>query len=169
MWYHYRQDDNLCVFLILVVLCYVLIHISTDASTLSTASGTPSLCDRNSAECHILALHRTTFSSAFGATSMSHCMDTSLPSSLLLSSQYPVDADVDQALIPPSYLHLNQGTHGGYGTRQLMMSEEGFPAAQNLYWLPSDESASISMYIVCHPLHLCAGILVLLLLRLICQ
>ena len=81
----------------------------------------------------------------------------------------PVDADVDQALIPPSYLHLNQGTHGGYGTRQLMMSEEGFPAAQNLYWLPSDDSASISVYIVCHPLHLCACILVLLLLRLICQ
>ena len=39
-WYHSRQHDNLCVFLILVVLCYVLIHISTDASTLSTASGT---------------------------------------------------------------------------------------------------------------------------------
>ena len=39
-WYHSRQHDNLCVFLVLVVLCYVLIHISTDASTLSTASGT---------------------------------------------------------------------------------------------------------------------------------
>ena len=39
-WYHSRHHDNLCVFLILVVLCYVLIHISTDASTLSTASGT---------------------------------------------------------------------------------------------------------------------------------
>ena len=39
-WYHSRQHDKLCVFLILVVLCYVLIHISTDASPLATASGT---------------------------------------------------------------------------------------------------------------------------------
>ena len=39
-WYHSRQHDILCVFLILVVLCYVLIHISTDASTLSTTSET---------------------------------------------------------------------------------------------------------------------------------
>ena len=169
MWYHYRQHDNLCVFLILVVLCYVLIHISTDASTLSTASGTPPLCDRNSAECHIPSYSYIALLSA--ALSEQHpCHIAWTPVyPLLLSSQYPVDADVDKALIPPSYLHLNQGTHGGYVTRQLMMSEEGFPAAQNLYWLPSDESAPISMYIVCHPLHLCEGILVLLLLRLICQ
>ena len=81
MWYHYRQHDNLCVFLILVVLCYVLIHISTDASTLYSQWNTPTLRQEQRRVSHpILALHRTTFSSAFGATSMSHCMDTSLPS-----------------------------------------------------------------------------------------
>ena len=42
-----------------------------------------------------------------------------------------MDADVDQALIPPSIL-VSGGKHGGYGTWQLMMSEEGFPAAQNV-------------------------------------
>ena len=35
------EDDNLCFFVIIFfVLCYVLIHISTNASTLSTVSGT---------------------------------------------------------------------------------------------------------------------------------
>ena len=88
---------------------------------------------------------------------------------ILLSSQDSVDADVDQALIPHS-IFAPEGTHGGYDTWQLMMSEEGFPAAQTVYWwLPSVESAAISIYLVCHPLHLCTGILVLRLLRLICQ
>ena len=65
---------------------------------------------------------------------------------LLLSSQDSVDADVDQALIPSSILHLT-GKHGGYGTCQLMMSEEGFQATQHTYsWLPSDESAATSVY-----------------------
>ena len=74
-----------------------------------------------------------------------------------------------QSLIPPS-IFAPETTHGGYGTWQLMMSEEGFPAAQNVYWwLPSDDSAAISIYLVCHPLHVCTGILVMLLLRLICQ
>ena len=76
---------------------------------------------------------------------------------------------MDQDLIPPS-IFAPEGTHGRYDTWQLMMSEEGFPAAQNVdWWLPSDESAAISIYRVCHPLHPCAGILVMLLLRLICQ
>ena len=84
---------------------------------------------------------------------------------LLLSSQDSVDADVDQTLIPPS-IFAPGGKHGGYGTWQLMPSEEGFQAAQNVYWwLPSDESAGTSIYLVCHLLHLCTGILVLLLLR----
>ena len=164
MWYHSRQHDNLCVFLILVVLCYVLIHISTDASTLSTASGTfqPRFATgtARNVTSHLTVRHRTTFSSAFGATSMSHC-------SLLPSSQDSVDADVDQALIPPS-IFAPAGTHGGYGTWHLMMSEEGFPAAQNVYWwLPAEEIAAISIYLVCHALHLCTGIIVLLLMRLI--
>ena len=60
-----------------------------------------------------------------------------------------------------------EGTHGGYGTWQMIMSEEDFPAAQNGYLLM--KSAVISIYLVCHPQHLCTGILVLLLLRLICQ
>ena len=51
----------------------------------------------------ILRLHRTTFSSAFVATSMSHCMGSSLPSD-------SVDADMDQALIPLPYLHLKVHT-----------------------------------------------------------
>ena len=51
-----------------------------------------------------------------------------------------------------------EGAHGGYGTWQLMMSEEGFPAEQNVYWLlPSDENAAISICLVCHPLHLCTS------------
>ena len=38
------------------------------------------------------------------------------------------------------------------------MSEEGFPAEQNVYWwLPSDGSAAISIYLVCHLLHLCTS------------
>ena len=58
-------------------------HISTDASTLSTASGTfqPRF---GTGTPQSLTSHLTVtshyFQSAFGATSMSHCMDTSLPS-----------------------------------------------------------------------------------------
>ena len=51
-----------------------------------------------------------------------------------------------------------------------MTSEEGFQAAQNVYWwLPTDERSPTSVYLVCHPLQLCTGILGLLLLRLICH
>ena len=39
-----------------------------------------------------------------------------------------------------------------------MMSEEGFPTEQNVFWLlPYDESAAISIYLVCHLLHLCTS------------
>ena len=68
----------------------------------------------------IVLLHRTTFSSAFGATSMSHCTGSSLPSTT-----------VEQALIPVSTL-APEGKHGGYGTWQRVTSEEGFQAAQNV-------------------------------------
>ena len=53
---------------------------------------------------------------------MSYCTESSYP--LLLSSQDSVDADVDHALIPPS-IFAPGGKHGGYGTWQLMTSEEG--------------------------------------------
>ena len=103
----------------------------------------------------ILQLHRTTFSSAFGATSMSHCMGTSLPSTVfqprLCGCRCGLSLDSPSIFAP-------EGTHGGYGTWQLMMSEEDFPAAQTVYWwLPSDESAPISIYLVCHPLHMCTS------------
>ena len=88
----------------------------------------------------ILQLHRTT-------TSTSHCMGTSSPSTAF----QPIfcGGRCGPSLVAP------ECTHGGYGTWQLMMSDEGFPAAHNVYWwLPSDESAAISIYLVCHPLHL---------------
>ena len=110
----------------------------------------------------ILQLHRTTFSSAFGATSMAHCMGTSSPSTAFQPRF--CGCRCGPSLVAP------ECTHGGYGTWQLMMPDEGFPTAHNVYWwLPSDESAAISIHLVCHPLHLCTVILVLLLLRLICQ
>ena len=67
----------------LVVPCYVLMHIRTNVSTLSTASGTiqPSFATGTAGVSHpILQLHRTSFSSAFEATSVSHCTGSSLPS-----------------------------------------------------------------------------------------
>ena len=165
MWYHSRQHDNLCVFLILVVLCYVLIHISTAASTLSTASGT--------------FHHRFATGTAQSVTShltiTSHYFQQRFRSNIHVTLPFTAfqprscGCRYGPSLDSPS-IFAPEGTHGGYGTWQLMMSEEGFPAAQNMYWwLPSGESAAISIYIVHHPLHLCTGILVLLLLRLICQ
>ncbi len=69
-----------------------------------------------------------------------------------------MDADVEQALIPLSML-APEGKRGGYGTWQLVTSEEGFQAAQNVYWwLPTDERSATSVYLVCHPLQLCTGI-----------
>ena len=103
----------------------------------------------------ILQLYRTTFSSAFGATSMSHCMGTRLPSTAFqprfCGCRCGLSLDSLSVFAP-------EGTHGGCGTWQLMMSEEGFPAEQNVYWwLPSDESAAISIDLVCYPLHLCTS------------
>ena len=101
----------------------------------------------------ILQLHRTTFSSAFGATSMSHCMGTRLPSTAFQPRFCGCRCEL--SLDSPS-VFAPEGTHGGYDTWQLMISEEGLPAEQNVYWwLPSDESAAISIYLVCYPLHLC--------------
>ena len=82
---------------------------------------------------------------------MSHCMDTSLPSTAFQPRLCGWRCGQSFDSLP--YLH-----HGGYGTWQLMMSVECFPAAENVFWwLPSDESAAISMYLVCHPLHLCTS------------
>ena len=78
----------------------------------------------------ILQLHRTTFSSAFGATSMSHCMGTSLPSTAFQPRL--CGCRCGPSIYSPS-IFAPEGTHRGYGTWQLMMSEEGFPAAQNVY------------------------------------
>ena len=157
-WYPSRQQDNLCVFLIVFVLCYVLIHISTGASTLSTASRT----------------FQRRFATGTAQSVTSHLTVTSHNFQQRFRSNIHVTLHGHQPrfcgcrcgprLVAP------EGTHGGYVTWQLIMSEEGFPAAQNVYWwLPSDESAAISIYLVCHPLYLCTGLLVLLLLRLICQ
>ena len=77
----------------------------------------------------ILPLHRTS-SAALSEQHPCHIAWT-LVYPLLLSSQDPVDADVDQSLIPPSISAL-EGPHGCYSTWQLMMSEEGFTAAQNV-------------------------------------
>ena len=127
------------------------------------------LCDRNSAKCHIPSYsYIALLSAALLEQHPCHIARTAVYP-LLLSSQDSVDADVDQALIPPS-IFASGGKHGGHGTWQLMTSEEGFQSVQNVYWwLPSDESAATSICLVCRPLHLCTGILVLLLLRLICQ
>ena len=75
---------------------------------------------------------------------------------------------MEQALIPLSIL-APEGKHRGYDTWQLVTLEEGFQAAQNVYCmvalLPSDERSATPVYLVCHPLQLCTGILRLLLLR----
>ena len=143
-WHHSRQHDNVCVFLIFVVLCYVHIHITTDASTLSTSSGTfqPRLAT-GTAQCHIPSYSYIALLSA--ALSEQHpCHIAWAPVyPLLLSSQDSVDADVDQALIPPS-IYAPEGTRGGYATWQLMMSEEGF----RLHKTCTGESATISIYLV---------------------
>ena len=111
-WYHSTQHDNVCVFLILVVLCYVLIHISTLClDTLhSQWNITTPFCDRNSAECHIPSYSYIALLSA--ALSEQHpCHIAWAPVyPLLLSSQYSVDSDVDQALITLPYLHLKVHT-----------------------------------------------------------
>ena len=134
------EHDNLCVFHILVVLCYVIIHISTNASTISITSGT--IQPRFATECHIPFYSYVALLSA-ALLEQHPCRIARAAVYLIrLSSQDSVDADVDRALIPPS-IFAPGGKHGGYGTWQLMTSEEGFQAAQNvLWWLPSDESAA---------------------------
>ena len=130
-WYHSTQHDNLCVFLILVVLCYVLIHISTDTSTLSTASGTfqnrfatgtaQSVTSHLTVTSHYF---QQRFWSNIHATLHGHQFTLyCFPAKILWMQIY-----VDQSLIPPS-IFAPEGAHGGYGTWQLMMSEEGIPTA----------------------------------------
>ena len=101
----------------------VLIHISTDDSTLSTASGTFHPRFATGTAQRVTSHLTVTSHCAFGATSIHIAWTPVYP--LLLSSQDHVDADVDQALIPPS-IFAPEGTHGGYGTWQLMISEEVF-------------------------------------------
>ena len=119
-WYHSRQHDNLCVFLILVVLMfsYILAQMHRH-SPQPVEHSTPALRQEQRRGLHpILPLH-----CAFGATSIHIAWTPVYP--LLLYSQEHVVADVDQTLIPHS-IFAPEGTHGGYGTWQLMMSEEVF-------------------------------------------
>ena len=101
----------------------VLIHISTDASTPSTAGATFHPRFATGTAQRVTSHLTVTSPCAFGATSI-HITWTPVYH-LLLSSQYHVDADVDQALIPPS-IFAPEGTHGCYSTWQLMMLEEVF-------------------------------------------
>ena len=75
----------------------------------------------------IFQLHRTTFSNAFGATSMSHCAGTSLLYTAFQSRFYGCRCGPN--LDSPSIFAL-EGKHGGYGTWHT--SDEGFHAAQNV-------------------------------------
>ena len=93
----------------------VFIHISTDASTLSTASGTfhPRFA---TASYRYIALR-------FRSNIHSHCMDTSLPSTAFQPRS--CGCRCGPSLDSPS-IFAPEGTHGGYGTWQLMMLEEVF-------------------------------------------
>ena len=92
------------------------------------------LFDRNSTECHIPSYSYIALLSA--ALSEQHpCQVTrgiSLPStafqSILCGCRCGRSFDSPSIFAP-------EGTHGGYGTWQLIVSEEGFPAAQNVYYL----------------------------------
>ena len=152
-----------------VMFSYILAQMPRH-STQPVDQSNPTLRSKQRRVSHpILQLYRTTFSSAFGATSMTYCTGSSLPGSTAFQPRF-CGCRCGPSLDTLPYLHLElvNSKHGGYGTWQLETSEEGFQAAQNVYWwLPSDESAAI--YLVCHPLHLCTGTLVLLLLRLVCQ
>ena len=108
-----------------VVLCYVLIHISTNVSTLSTASGTIQPCFATGTAQSVTSHHAVTshyFQQRFWSNihvtlhGQHPChIARAAVYPLLLSSQYSVDADVEQALIPPSIL-VPEGKHGGCGT-----------------------------------------------------
>ena len=100
--------------------------ISTKATTRSTASGTihPRLATSNGAKCHIPShsLHCATSSRAFGTTFMPHCTGSSVPSGHLQPRLCGLRLGFPSLLDPGC-------KHGGRGTWQLMMSEEGFQAA----------------------------------------
>ena len=115
----------------------------------------------------ILQLHRTTFSSAFGATSMSHCMGTSLPSTAFQPRF--CGCRCGPSLDSPFHIFTWRYTRRLWYLAADDIGGRFSGCTKRVLVLPSDESAAISIYLVCHPLHLCTGILVLLLLRLICQ
>ena len=96
------------------VICYVFIHISSNVSTLSTANGTIHPALRNIAECHIPSYSYSALLPDALLEQPPCYIVRSAVYPLLLSSQYYVDADVDQALIPNS-----------------IPAPEGFQAAQN--------------------------------------
>ena len=142
-------------FVIFVVLYYVLINISTNASTPSTAIGTIQPCFATG-KAQSVTSHLTATSHYFQRRFLSNIhvtlqgQDSSLPFTAFQPILF-VDADVEQALISLSIL-APEGKHGGYGTWQLVTSEQGFHAAQNVYWwLPTDERSATSVCLVCHP------------------
>ena len=110
---------SICFFVIFVVLYYVLIHTSTNASTLSTASGTIQPCFVTETAQSVTS-HLTATSHYFQQRLLSNIhvtlqgQDSSLPSTAFQPISF-VDADVEQALIPLS-IHAPEGKHGGYGT-----------------------------------------------------
>ena len=82
----------------------------------------------------ILQLHRTTFSNAFGTTSMLYCTGSSCGPSL----------DSPSILAP-------EGKHGGYGTWQLMMSEDGFQAGYLLMKAMQPQFTMRLVWLMSHP------------------
>ena len=112
--------------------CYTYLHKCLD--TLHSQWNNPNqLCDRNSAECHIPSYNYVALLSTAPLEQHPCHIARAAVYPLLLFSQDYVGANVDQSLIPPSIFSPG-GKHGGYGTGQLMRLEEGFQAAQNVYW-----------------------------------
>ena len=85
-------------------------HISTNASTLSTAEQSNPLCDRNSAECHIPSHSYIALLSATILGQHPCHIARAAVYPILLSGQRYVDAYLNQALIPLPYLHLEVNT-----------------------------------------------------------
>ena len=159
-WYHSRQHDILCVFLIHVVHYCVLIHIRTynimpRHSPQPVEQSNPALGQEQRRVSHpILQLHRTSFSSVFGATSMSHCMGTSLPSTAF----QPRFCGCRCGVSLDSPFHIYTWRY----TRRLWYLPADDVGGRLTGWtkrvgLPSDERAAISIYLVCHPMHLCTS------------
>ncbi len=153
----------------LVVLCYVLTHKSTKASTLSIASGTiqPRFATGTAQS---VASHLTVTSHDFQKRFWSN-IHVTLHGQQFTFYCFPAKILWMQMWTKPSfplpYLHLEVNAEA-----IVLGSWWHWRKVFRLYktWLPSDESAATSLiYLVCHSMHLCTGIVVLLLLRLICQ